>query len=441
MKFRFILVLSALLLITSNSYGQWRCKSEIGSYMKPIIKNNNHFTWAAEFLLSGAVIDHYVATNDFAILALNFQNKQHKLYLEGGVKIYSIYDYKNDLNPYHLRPGFKELYYQYSSEKMGKIKLGMHSMRSNDDYLLNERVLGVTYKLPFKVGTLSVNGGSVVKDFSINGTFCTTGYLYDIMPDKVRSLVGNGLGQTNFALITYDFKPEFKKKGDSEFEEVSEFETTEKEYKGPTVENLGFAAYTEFGSWIPNPVSLAGVYSSIGLGKSFFIFPEVLYQFYQDTFNSKFNQGIVYSVKLVKRFNWKNNHQTQFNIHYIGFTGFNDGAVAMNSFSNIFGGTVLRLDVPELPFVKTGIRHIMKGKTENSFLNNLEIKLYGTTQLTKKNMWELDAELGKIFHFGKKKGLGLLINLQYAYMYAQFDGLSSPFRGAHLARIETRITF
>jgi hypothetical protein len=26
-------------------------------------------------------------------------------------------------------------------------------------------------------------------------------------------------------------------------------------------------------------------------------------------------------------------------------------------------------------------------------------------------------------------------------MYAQFDGLSNPFRGAHLARIETRITF
>ena len=420
---------------------QWRCKSEIGSYMKPIFKENNHFTWAAELLISGAVIDHYVATNDFAILALNFQNQKHKLYLEGGVKFYNIYDFKNNLNPYHLRPGFKELFYQYSSKNFGKIKIGMHSMRSNDDYLLNERAIGITYKLPLNVGTLSLNGGSVQKDFSINGTFCTTGYLYDVIPDKPRSLVGNGFGQTNFVLLSYDFKPEWKKKSTSEFEEVSEFQSEESTKWTPKVANLGVVAYSEFGTWIPKPVSLAGIYSSIDLGASFYLFPEILYQIYQDSVTLKAQQGVVYSVKLVKRFNWKNEHQTQFNIHYIGFSGFTDGVVAMNSFSNIFGGTILRLDVPELPFVKTGIRHIMKGKTEKSFMNNMEIKLYGTTQLMKDNLWEFDAELGKTFHFGKEQGFGLLVNLQYAYMYAQFDGLSNPFRSAHLARIETRITF
>ncbi|HPS71445.1 MAG TPA: hypothetical protein PLM70_04270 [Bacteroidales bacterium] len=420
---------------------QWRCKSEIGSYMKPIFKENNHFTWAAELLISGAVIDHYVATNDFAILALNFQNQKHKLYLEGGVKFYNIYDFKNNLNPYHLRPGFKELFYQYSSKNFGKIKIGMHSMRSNDDYLLNERAIGITYKLPLKVGTLSLNGGSVQKDFSINGTFCTTGYLYDVIPDKSRSLVGNGFGQTNFVLLSYDFKPEWKKKSTSEFEEVSEFQSEESTKWTPKVANLGVVAYSEFGTWIPKPVSLAGIYSSIDLGASFYLFPEILYQIYQDSVTLKAQQGVVYSVKLVKRFNWKNEHQTQFNIHYIGFSGFTDGVVAMNSFSNIFGGTILRLDVPELPFVKTGLRHIMKGKKEDSFINNMEVKAYGTMQLTQQKMWELDAELGKTFHFKSKFEFGFLVNLQYAYMYAPFDGITNPYRNAHLFRIETRLTF
>lgn len=439
LKKSFIVLVLSLSIFQLSA--QWRCKSEIGSFMKPIFKDNNHFTWAAEFLISGAVIDHYVATNDFAILALNFQNQKHKLYLEGGIKFYNIYDFKNDLNPYHLRPGIKEFFYQYSSKNIGKIKIGIHSMRSNDDYLLNERVLGITYKLPLKVGTLSLNGGSVKKDFSINGTFCTTGYLYDIIPDKTRSIVGNGLGQTNFVLVSYDFKPEFKKKSTSEFEEVSEFQAEETKKWAPKVENLGIVAYSEFGTWIPKPVSLAGIYSSIDLGASIYLFPEVLYQIYQDSITLKAHQGLVYSVKLVKRFNWKNEHQTQFNIHYIGFSGFQDGVVAMNSFSNIFGGTILRLDVPELPFVKTGLRHIFKGKKETSFINNMEIKAYGTMQLTKQKMWELDAELGKTFHFNSKFEFGFLVNLQYAYMYAPFDGITNPYRNAHLFRIETRLTF
>lgn len=433
--------ITILILFTFSISAQWRCKSEIGTYLKPFSKGNDRLQWSFELLVSGAVIDHYVATNDMAILALQYQKKQHKFYLEGGVKFYNIYDFKNDLNPYHLRPGFKELFYQYSSKKMGKVKLGIQSMRSNDDYLLNERVLGVTYKLPLKTGTISMNTGTVNKDFSINGTFCTTGYLYDIMPDKVRPLLGNGIGQTNFILFSYDFKPVFKKKSESEFENVDEFSSEDETKKLISVENLGIVAYSEFGSWIPKPVSLAGLYSALDLGHQFYIFPEVLYQVYQDSVNNKAQNGIVYSLKLVKRFNWNNGDQTQFNIHYIGFKGFDENTQALNRFSNIFGGTVLRLDVPELPFIKMGFRHILDGKTDHSFADNMEIKLYGTSQIGKQNMWEIDGEIGKTFHFNNFFKFGLLLNLQYAYIYAPFDGISNRYRGAHLFRIESRLTF
>ena len=433
------IVFFLIFLSISPLSAQWRCKSEIGSYMKPFTKNNNHLTWAAELLFSGAVVDHYLATNDMAIIALNYQNKKNKFYLEGGVKFYNIYDFKNELNPYHLRPGLKELFYQYNSNKLGKLKIGMHSMRSNDDYLLNERAIGISYKVPLKVGTLSLNGSSVLKDFSINGTFCTTGYLYDIIPDKPRSIVGNGFGQTNFVLMSYDFKPIGKRKSKSEFEEQSEFQTEESTKWTPKIANLGIVGYTEFGRWIPNPIILTGLYSSIDLGSSFYVFPEVLYQVYQDSITFNTQQGLVYSLKMVKRFNWNNRQQTQFNIHFIGFSKFNEGAIAMNSFSNIFGGTILRLDVPELPFIKTGIRHILKSEKERSMINNMEVKVYGTMQLSQQKMWELDAEIGKTFHFKSK--FGFLMNLQYAFLHAPFDGITYPYRNAHLFRIETRLTF
>lgn len=438
MKKTLLFILTLTLLNTISA--QWRCKSEIGSYLKPITKENGLFSWAFELLVSGAVIDHYVATNDFAILALQYQKKQHKLYLEGGIKFYNIYDFKNKLNPYHLRPGFKELFYQFSDQNWGKLKVGIQSMRSNDDYLLNERVLGITYKVPLKTGAISLNAGTVKKDFSINGTFCTTGFLYDIMPDKVRPILGNGLGQSNFAMVSYDFKPMFKKKEVSEFEEFSEFESEVDQKKSVSLENLGIVAYSEFGSWIPKPITLAGLYASIDFGHQFYLFPEVLYQVYQDS-SVQVQNGMIYSLKLVKRVNWKNGDQTQLNIHYIGYEGFKGNSMAMNSFSNIFGGTVLRLDVPELPFIKTGIRHIIEGKTEQSFAHNMELKLYGTTQIGTQNMWELDGEIGKTFHFDKYIKFSVLLNLQYAYLVAPFDGISNPNRGAHLFRIESRITF
>ena len=438
---RKILVLTIVIFSFINiASAQWRCKSEIGTYLKPFTKKVPQLTWSFELMVSGAYIDHNVATNDFGILALNFQHKKHKIYVEGGVKVYDIYDFKNKLNAYHLRPGAKEVFYQYSGKKMGKITLGMHSMRSNDEYLLNERAVGVTYKLPLKVGTLTLNAGSVKKDFSINGTFCTTGYLYDIMPERVRRLGGNGLGQTNFALISYDFKPERKKKTEDEFGSEDEFGFTEEPKKyAPKVNNLGVVAYTEFGSWIPKPVSLGGLYANIDLGAGVYLSPELLYQHYQDSLSTNLH-GLVYAAKLVKRFNWNNSHQTQLNVYYFGFHGFTENTIAMNSFSNIFGGTILRLDVPELPFVKTGIRHIFPKDLKSSLLKNLELKLFGTTQMIKNGMWEFDFEMGKTFHTSKLFKMGIMINLQYAYMFGPFDGISCPYRGANMVRLECRFT-
>jgi hypothetical protein len=419
---------------------QWRCKSEIGTYQKPISKKVPQLTWSFELMVSGAYIDHHVATNDFGILALNFQHKKHKIYLEGGVKVYDIYDFKNKLNTYYLRPGAKEFFYQYSDKKLGRITLGMHSMRSNDEYLLNERAVGITYKLPLKVGAITLNAGSVKKDFSINGTFCTTGYLYDIMPERVRQLGGNGLGQTNFTLISYDFKPERKKKVVDEFGSEDEFASTDEPNKyAPKVNNLGVVGYTEFGSWIPKPVSLGGIYANIDLGAGIFLSPELLYQHYQDSLSTNLH-GLVYAAKLVKRFNWKTNHQTQINLYYFGFHGFTENTIAMNSFSNIFGGTILRLDAPELPFIKTGIRHIFPKDLKSSFFKNLEFKLFGTTQMIKDGMWEFDFEVGKTFHTSKLFKMGIMINLQYAYMFGPFDGALLPYRGANMVRLECRFT-
>ena len=61
-------------------------------------------------------------------------------------------------------------------------------------------MIGANYRL--SIGNIDFNllGGSVLKEFARNGTFCTLGYLYNIIPARNRAILGKDFGQTNLSM-------------------------------------------------------------------------------------------------------------------------------------------------------------------------------------------------------------------------------------------------
>lgn len=275
--------------------------------------------------------------------------------------------------------------------------------------------MGLNYKKDINHFSLNAFGGSVTRDFARNGTFCNVAYLYDILPYTNRTLIGTSLGQTNMAGFTLSYKPSSSLSNNND----DGLGLTEQTSEHPFIhiESLNMAFYTEFGNWVTTPHILTGLYSNIEIGNEYWFKPEILYQEATD------NRAIIYSAKAQKAFTWANNHRTSFEAAYYGLATIDKNAKAVNLFSNIFAGSVLRLDSPDLPFYQIGIKHSIPSiKTH--------LKLNFTKQSNSSPMQECDVELGRKF-FDK-----LLINGTYGY-------IKSPMlnKDPNLFRVELRLDF
>jgi hypothetical protein len=117
---------------------------------------------------------------------------KNSFYVEGGLKAWTrgtnkelsftdddgtTVTHRSD-NTNRLLPGLREAFYRYSGEK-NTFTLGLQSAKGDEEYLLNERIVGANYSL--RTGSLRFNaiGGSVMEAFARNGRFCTLGYLYN----------------------------------------------------------------------------------------------------------------------------------------------------------------------------------------------------------------------------------------------------------------------
>jgi hypothetical protein len=280
--------------------------------------------------------------------------------------------------------------------------LGIHSARLDDDFLLNERILGGN--LRFLQGKWSVNvlGGTVTKDFARNGTFCNVGYLYDILPGRQRSLIGTGVGQTNLAAFTLKYQPHKTsgkvKAGASEDEfSSSEFgegldQSAENKANSFKLESVGIAAYHEFGSWVSQSFVTGGLFALTEWGKGWSFKPEILFQ------SETSNKALIYSMKLEKLLEGEKS-RTSLNLRYLGKTNIDSGAKILNSFSNIFAGDVIRLDAIDLPFIQAGFKHSLSRQ-------KIHFKAQLASQVNGNSMKEFDLEAGK--KFGKNLQVNLL---------------------------------
>lgn len=336
------ILIPVFILMVTSANAQWECPSRMGANLKPIGQSN--FMWSSEVTTSGGFIGDYRLANLLVFGGLDYSINKHTLYIEGGMKNWIQ---KDTVETYSktLLFGMREGYYKYSGDK-NNLTIGLQSAKSDDYYLLNERLLGLNYKLEAGNFRFNLTGGTVLKEFARNGTFCSVGYMYNVVGGRQRTLVGTHFGQTNLAMLTIAYQP---KKEDVNQAETSEFESAPV-FDPFTFNSVGIVAYTEFGDWVNSEPFLSGLYANADIA-SITVKPEILYQSATD------NQAILYSINADKQFEWSNNQMTKLFARYAGIAPIDKNAIAVNSFSNIFAGEVLRLDALELPFVQAGIKH------------------------------------------------------------------------------------
>ncbi len=430
-------ILLLALMISPALKAQWECPSRLGGSLKPFGQSN--LMWAGEAITTGGFIGNEGLTNGMLFGGLDYSVNNHTLYVEGGFKSwYRLGGDRSDNGLYSF--GLREAFYRNTGNNH-TLTVGLHSAKSDDYYLLNERIVGANYRISLGKVELNAIGGSVLKDFARNGTFCTLGYLYNIIPGRQRAILGSDFGQTNLSMLTLTYKPSSGKKLNDEFSSGDGLGTTAKP-SFLSLKSAGAVLYHEFGSWINDKTLLSGLYAEVSLG-GVSIKPEVLLQ------SSKSNNALIYSLMADKQFTWSNGQMTKLFVRYVGMKKIDSTAVAGNSFSNVFAGEVLRLDALDMPFLQVGMKHSFPAiKTS--------VKLQAAMQLAKGTGYSIDdygnttaSRLGEIdLTLSKNFGKLFLVNATIGHL--QYPSYSTDPETAMLryasksslwGKIELRITF
>jgi len=406
------LILFSIWLLSLGANAQWECPSRIGGNLKPI--GSSDLMWATELTATAGSIGDYGVGNAMAFFGLDYSRNHFTLYAEGGVKSWIRFNTKDYHNAKYSF-GMREAFFRYKNESQS-LTLGLQSTQGEDYYLLNERVAGVNYRATFGNWTLNALTGTVMDQFARNGTFCTLGYLYNIVPGRQRALIGNKFGQTNLGMLTLSYRPTSKQADEfSSFSEGDEFSSENEFSKKKTalfkINNAGVLLYNEYGSQIATPALFSGLFTEIELAGLTFK-PEIILQ------SASFNNALLYSFTVQKQFSWNNGQQTRIFGKYIGLHQIDSTAIALNSFSNAFAGEVLRMDALELPLFQAGIKQSFPSiKASLKLQMAMQTgKVSGYTAdpynpvLTNSRMQEYDMAISK--NIGKN----LLVNAWIGYM-------------------------
>ncbi len=398
---------SLLLMLGQLLFAQWECPSQLGAYLKPVGQTN--LFWSGELTGGTGYITNNAIGNTMALIGLDWSGKNSSLYLEGGFKYWNRYNFDTSKDYHNQHLGLRELYYQYKSEQ-SNLTLGIQSARLDDDFLLNERVVGANFRINSGKWSFNVLGGSVTKDFARNGTFCNVGYLYDILPGRDRVLVGNSLGQTNLASFSIKYQPgkastkAKKTQGENEFsnDEFSDELNSGTENKSGTfkLESVGAIAYHEFGDWVTQKFVITGLFAQTEWGKNWYFKPEVLFQ------AATGNNALIYNLHLEKTLESANT-KTSLTLRYIGKSNIDSNAKILNSFSNVFAGDVIRLDAIDGSFLQAGVKCSFPE-------SRVHLKAQFASKISGNTMREMDFELGK--KFGKRLQVNALSGLVDSYL-------------------------
>lgn len=414
---KFNLILACFLATTVPVTAQWECRSKLGAHLKPLIKDFP-LLWAVEQTSGAGWMNDRHIRNIMLFAGLDYSFNKNQIYFEGGSKgWYNSLKGPDSYLDEHKRKifqqqrfGIREGFYRYNN-KTAMITAGFHSMTFGDYFLVNERGLGISYIQELKNFKLFITGASVLKDFSRYGSFCSVQYEYNLLKDRNLAYIGEKIGETNFAGFVVRWSPEKKKSGSEEF---NEFSTPDKE---KILKEAGLVFYNEFGTGIDTMQTDYGIMSHWNFPGKLFLESEVLHQYKPN------NQTLIYHLNLSRQFNLGKKGQAEFSLAYYGDYQIKGGSMSYSSFSNLFIGEVMRMDIMDLPLYQFSAKYqIPKWKTQ--------IKFQSAQQFTDQNISEYDIAVGKTF-FNHAKLTMMLCRMDAETLEEIF----------YMFRTELRITF
>lgn len=357
----------------------------------------------------------------------------------------------------------REAFYRYRTKET-TLMAGLHSMKSPDHFLINERALGASVKHAIGPLEVNINAAAFKKDFARMGNFCGVRYLYNTAHPTNEILPGEAIGETNATMLTLiwnhqyvkpvesstedefkpmgedEFKPvnedEFKPVEEDEFKEVSEdefkstdefgefdeFSSFEEEKSKLSIKDLftrsGVYLYDEFGYRYEKIRIYYGAYTSISLPAEINLDIQVIHQLVENS------QALGYFAKARKSVSWSGANRSSFSLGYFGRYSIDEGAWLMPGFSNYYMGEIIRFDIFDAPLALAEIKQNFSGDLKPY------IRVRGVQLLHSSNTTVADLEAG----------LFLLkhIRLTGIFSFIQSEIFENP---KYMARFEMRGTF
>ena len=157
------LLISLIMIFIGPLSAQWECPSQMAAYLKPIGKSK--LFWSAEMISGTGYLSNNYIGNFMAFGGLDWSFKRSTLYAEGGYKFWDRYNFDNSTNYNNQNFGVRELFYKYKPT-FGTFTAGIQSVKLEDGFLLNERVLGTNLKINLGRWSANAVAGTVTKDFA-----------------------------------------------------------------------------------------------------------------------------------------------------------------------------------------------------------------------------------------------------------------------------------
>jgi len=353
----------------------------LGAYIKPF-SENSRLSWGTELTAApGVMLDRNIF-NSMIMGGIEYSSRDlvHSVYLEGVGKFWyntktgpgtggTGGGYSAFSKPAENHLGIRELFYRYNGKFI--LKGGIQSVKSPDFYLIDERMLGISAQKTFGPFRGDIQTGTVFSGIARMRDVCGVRHLYNLTRGGRISFVGDNPGDANFSLGVLSWSP-----GKEETKEISLEPRTEefiplegkdefgaatnesdvfsdvKKKKIGEVEKAGILFYEEFGSRFHDYKYHAAAFIQIKLPLKTDLKGEILYQYARNT------KAWILMSSIGKTFQGKNGGTTQWNGKWFHLIKQDEKVLYFPSFSNLFLGEMVRLDVMHSPLFVLSADHV-----------------------------------------------------------------------------------
>lgn len=393
------LMLVNISFFSLNLFAQPECRSILGAHMKPA-DNDSIMSWAGELTTVPVYMTNRFADNTMLFLGADFtgKSKKHSIYFEGGLKISVIdaIDETDTVNTTHKKGsgkgsdatkyllGPREVFYSFRDNNV-RFRAGLSTTRTDDYFMVNERMVGLNYSRKINALTINALGGNV-SGFARMTDFCGTKRLTNLVDKSKYETVSENFGETNLGAVSlnWDLKERFSKKtssSDDEFTMTDEFAPMDSK-PSFSFNNIGLLYVQEYSTIADTQKSFIGPFLQIDMPFALSFKAEGIFQ------NINGSNALIYYGLLEKDIFWHNANNTTFQLGYFGKYDIDKDARFGASFSNLYKGEIMRLDAIDVPIAFAGVKHNFGGK------NKFYIQIQGVKQIHFEKIDEVDLEFG-----------------------------------------------